>query len=152
VYIPAIEGGAIGYDPTEGHVYRPKQSNAGWSVLFGNMLLQDPDTLQEPLRSKLREVQAAGKHRSRAVLKAFDPKTGEVRWEQESVGYWDRGGVLATAGGLVFQGTDTGHFRAFDAETGELLHEIEVGTSIMAGPATYMVDGVQGSEERRVGE
>ncbi|MGB7215920.1 MAG: PQQ-dependent dehydrogenase, methanol/ethanol family [Gammaproteobacteria bacterium] len=143
VYIPAIEGGAIGYDPTDGHVYRPKQSNAGWTVLFGNMLLQDPDTLQEPLRSKLREVQAAGKHKSRAVLKAFDPKTGEVRWEQESVGYWDRGGVLATAGGLVFQGTDTGHFRAFDAETGELLHEIEVGTSIMAGPATYMVDGVQ---------
>ena len=143
VYIPAIEGGAVAYDPTDGHEYRPKQGNAGWSVLFGNMLLQDPDTYQEPLRSKLREVQAAGKHTSRAALKAFDPATGEVRWEHESVGYWDRSGVLATAGGLVFQGADTGHFRAFDAETGEVLVELEVGTSIMAGPATYMVDGVQ---------
>lgn len=143
VYIPAIEGGAITYDPTDGHVYRPKQANSGNSTLFGNMLLQDPENVAEPLRSKLREVQAAGKHTSRAVLKAFDPATGEVRWEQEGVGYWDRSGALATAGGLVFQGTDTGHFRAYDAETGEKVLDLEVGTSIMAGPATYTVDGVQ---------
>src|SRR5690606_25233631 len=96
-----------------------------------------------PLGAKLREVQAAGKHTSRAVLKAFDPKTGEVRWEQEGIGWWDRGGVLATAGGLVFQGTDTGHLRAFDAETGETLLDIEVGSSIMAAPMSYEIDGVQ---------
>jgi quinohemoprotein ethanol dehydrogenase len=143
VYIPAIEGGAITYDPTDGHEYRPKQANSGNSTLFGNMLLADPETVQEPLRTKLREVQAEGKHTSRAVLKAFDPATGDVRWEQEGIGYWDRGGVLATAGGLVFQGTDTGHFRAFDAATGEMLLEKEVGTSIMTGPATYMLDGEQ---------
>ncbi|MBN1240859.1 MAG: c-type cytochrome, partial [Gammaproteobacteria bacterium] len=143
VYIPAIEGGAITYDPTDGHVYRPKQANSGNSTLFGDMLLADPETYPEPLRSKLREVQQAGEHESRAVLKAFDPRTGEVRWEQEGVGWWDRGGVLATAGGLVFQGTDSGHFRAYDAESGETLLDIEVGTSIMAAPMTYSVDGVQ---------
>ncbi|MFO7278308.1 MAG: PQQ-dependent dehydrogenase, methanol/ethanol family [Pseudomonadota bacterium] len=143
VYIPSIEGGAIIYDPTDGHEYRPKQPNSGVSVLFGNMLLADPSAFAEPLRSKLREVQAKGQHKSRAALKAFDPKTGKVRWEHEAVGYWDRGGVLATAGGLVFQGADTGHFRAFDADTGKILLELEVGTSMLAGPMTYMVDGVQ---------
>ena len=143
LYIPAIEGGAITYDPTEGHVYRPKLPNSGNATLFGDMLLQDPGSVPEPLRSKLREVQAAGKHTSRAVLKAFDPQSGEARWEQPGVGWWDRGGVLATAGGLVFQGTDTGHLRAFHADTGEMLLELEVGTSIMAAPMTYAVDGVQ---------
>ena len=143
VYIPAIEGGAITYDPTDGHVYRPKQANSGNSTLFGDMLLQDPARVPGPLGEKLREVQAAGKHTSRAVLKAFDPTTGEIRWEQEGIGYWDRGGVLATAGGLVFQGTDTGHFRAFHAETGALLLDLEIGTSIMAAPMTFEIDGVQ---------
>ncbi len=143
VYIPAIEGGAITYDPTDGHEYRPMQANSGNSTLFGDMLLQDPANVPEPLRSKLREVQAAGKHTSRAALKAFDPQTGEVRWEQEGIGYWDRGGVLATAGGIVFQGTDTGHLRAFDAETGATLLDLEVGTSIIAAPMTYEIDGIQ---------
>ena len=52
-------------------------------------------------------------------------------------------GVLATGGGLVFQGTDTGHLYAYDDETGEELLDIHVGTSIMAAPMTYKIDGVQ---------
>ena len=143
VYIPAIEGGAITYDPSDGHVYRPKQANSGNSTLFGDSMLMNPEFVQPAMRDLLREVQASGDAESRAVLKAFDPQTGEVRWEQEGVGFWDRGGVLATSGGLVFQGTDTGHLRAFHAETGEAVFEIEVGTSIIAAPMTYAVDGEQ---------
>lgn len=143
VYIPAIEGGAITWDPTDGHEYRPRQPNSGHSTLFGDSLLMDPEQAPEPARDLLREVQETGRAESRAVLKAFDPTTGEVRWERESVGWWDRGGVLATAGGLVFQGADTGHLRAYDAETGDELLELEVGTSIIAAPMTYTVDGVQ---------
>jgi quinohemoprotein ethanol dehydrogenase len=143
VYIPAIEGGAITYDPTDGHVYRPKQPNSGNSTLFGNSMLQNPEFAPPPVRDMLRELQASGEADQRAVLKAFDPQTGEVRWEQEAVGFWDRAGVLATAGGLVFQGTDTGHLRAFHAETGEEVLDIEVGTSIIAAPMTYAVDGEQ---------
>jgi outer membrane protein assembly factor BamB len=88
-------------------------------------------------------VQASGDAAQRAVLKAFDPATGEVHWEQENIGFWDRGGVLATAGGLVFQGQDTGHLKAFDAETGAEVLNLEVGTSIIAAPMTYTVDGEQ---------
>ena len=143
VYIPSIEGGSLTYDSTDGHVYRPMQPNSGNSVLFGNMLHMNPDNLQEPMRSALREVQESGQADSRAALKAFDPQTGEVVWEQENIGWWDRGGVLSTAGGLVFQSKDTGHITAFDAANGEQLWEIHVGTSIIAAPITYTVDGEQ---------
>ncbi|HEU4619754.1 MAG TPA: c-type cytochrome, partial [Gammaproteobacteria bacterium] len=143
VYIPAIEGGAITYDPTDGHTYRPKQANSGNSTLFGDSLLMDPKRAPAPMRPLLEKIQASGEAKSRAALKAFDPKTGKVLWEQEGSGWWDRGGVLATAGDLVFQGTDTGHLRAFDSKTGQLVKDIEVGTSIIAAPMTYTVDGVQ---------
>lgn len=143
VYIPSIEGGALSYDATDGHSYRPKQTNAGNSILFGDMMMMNPDFLQDPMKSKLREVQEAGLAESRAALKAFDPKTGKTVWEQEGIGWWDRGGVLSTAGGLVFQGTDTGFMNAFDAETGEQLLNLEIGTSIIAAPISYEIDGEQ---------
>ncbi len=143
VYIPAIEAGFIIGDLTDGHVYRPKQPNAGHVVLFGDQMLADPDSMPGPLGEALREVQMRGEQTQGATLKAFDPMTGEEMWRQDSVGWYDRAGVLATGGGLVFQGTDTGWLRAFNDETGEKVWEVEVGTSIMAAPMTYAVDGVQ---------
>jgi quinohemoprotein ethanol dehydrogenase len=143
VYIPAIEGGAITYDPTQGHTYRPKQANSGNTTLFGDSMLSDPELAPPPVRDMLRELQSSGEADQRAVLKAFDPDTGQVRWEQEGVGFWDRAGVLATGGNLVFQGTDTGHLKAFNAGTGQELLDLDVGTSIVAAPMTYAVDGVQ---------
>lgn len=79
----------------------------------------------------------------KAFLRAWDPIRSKSVWDVAMLGAWDRPGVLATAGGLVFQGTGSGHFRAYDAETGKLLREIDVGTTIMAAPMTYSVDGVQ---------
>ncbi len=143
VYIPAIEAGAMSYDATKGHVYKPKQGNSGNSILFGDSMLTNPDLLQEPMKSALRAVQQAGKATSRAVLKAFDPASGKVVWEHENEGWWDRAGVLATAGGLVFQGTDSGYLKAFNQTTGEEVLNLHVGTSIIAAPITYTVDGVQ---------
>src|SRR5690606_15899697 len=140
VYIPPIEGGAITSDPSDGHVYRPKQANAGHSPMFGASMLAPPGP--GPAGELLRRLQESGEAAQRAVLKAFDPKTGETRREQEAVGFWDRAGVMATRD-LVFQGTDTGHLRAFNAETGEEVLNIEIGTSIIAAPMSYEVDGVQ---------
>jgi quinohemoprotein ethanol dehydrogenase len=143
VYIPAIEGGFIIGDFTEGHTYRPKQPNAGHNSIFGDQMLADPSTMPGPIGELLAEVQAQGLHHQGATLKAFNPQTGEEVWRQDSVGWYDRAGVLATGGGLVFQGTDTGHLYAYDDRTGERLLDINVGTSIMAAPMTYSVDGVQ---------
>lgn len=143
VYIPAIEGGAMTFDPTDGHEYRPKQTNSGNSTLFGDMMTMSPDFLTEPMSSALREVQAAGQAESRAALKAFNPATGELAWEVENEGWWDRAGVLSTSGGLVFQGTDSGFLRAYDQATGERVLNLKIGSSIIAAPVTYEVEGVQ---------
>jgi quinohemoprotein ethanol dehydrogenase len=143
VYIPAIEGGAVTWDPTPGHEYRQKMTNSGTSILFGDLLSIDPQRLQEPMRSALVNVKRQGLDKSFSVLKAFDPLTGKVKWERRSEDWWDRAGLLATASGLLFQGDDRGFFRVLDADTGAVLKEIEVGTSIMAAPMTYTVDGVQ---------
>lgn len=142
-YIPAIEGGAMSYDVTDGHEYRPKQANSGTSILFGDTMMTNPDLMQEPVRSFLKNIQDIGKGASRAVLKAFDPATGTVKWEQETEGWWDRAGVLSTAGGLVFQGTDTGYLRAYNQDTGEQVLNLFVGSSIIAAPVTYTIDGEQ---------
>jgi quinohemoprotein ethanol dehydrogenase len=143
VYIPAIEGGAITYDPTDGHVYRPMQANSGNSTLFGDSMLADPAFQPPAVRELLTRLQVSGEASQRAVLKAFDPQTGETRWEQQGVGFWDRAGVLATAGGLVFQGTDTGYLKAYDATSGEELLNLHIGTSIIAAPMSYAIDGEQ---------
>ena len=54
-----------------------------------------------------------------------------------------QGGVLATAGNLVFAGEENGDFDAFDAKTGEKLWHFYLGVGAMAPPVTYRVDGVQ---------
>jgi quinohemoprotein ethanol dehydrogenase len=81
--------------------------------------------------------------RMRAALMAWDPVAQKAVWEVESPGWWDHAGVLSTAGDLVFQGTDTGELRVFDAHDGRLLKRIDTGSSIIAAPMSYEIDGVQ---------
>jgi quinohemoprotein ethanol dehydrogenase len=142
-FIPAIEGGSVTFDATNGHQYKPLQANSGNSILFGDSLLANPDSVRGPMGDKLREVQKSGEHVSYSVLKAFDPLTGKVKWERRNTDWWDRPGILSTDGGVLFQGTDRGLFRVIDSDTGDVLKEIEVGSSIIDSPMTYKVDGVQ---------
>jgi quinohemoprotein ethanol dehydrogenase len=76
-------------------------------------------------------------------LRAIDPLTGQTKWAQPMGGWQDRGGVLTTASGLLFQGNLAGQLRVFDKASGKLLKTIETGTSILAAPMTYRVKGVQ---------
>jgi quinohemoprotein ethanol dehydrogenase len=75
-------------------------------------------------------------------LVAWDVIAQREVWRVPVGGFFN-GGVLSTAGGLVFQGTSGGHFVAYDARTGHSLRDIELGTGIMAAPATYEVNGEQ---------
>ncbi len=69
-------------------------------------------------------------------LLAWDPAARETRWRVDHpIAY--NGGVLSTAGNLVFQGTATGEFRAYAADTGERLWSVETGSSIQAAPVSY---------------
>ncbi|MAE89690.1 MAG: PQQ-dependent dehydrogenase, methanol/ethanol family [Pelagibaca sp.] len=75
-------------------------------------------------------------------LKAIDPATGEWKWEfKNEAPLW--GGVMTTAGGLVFTGTPEGKFLALDDETGEVLWSFQTGSGIVGQPVTWDQDGEQ---------
>ncbi len=75
-------------------------------------------------------------------LKAIDPDTGEWVWEYKNdAPLW--GGVMTTAGGLVFFGTPEGEFIALDDETGEKLWSFQTGSGIVGQPVTWEQDGEQ---------
>lgn len=76
------------------------------------------------------------------VLRAIDPKTGETVWRYNNFSpLW--GGVMTTAGGLVFTGNPEGYFMAFDDKTGEKLYEFNTGSGIVGTPITWEQDGEQ---------
>ena len=56
--------------------------------------------------------------------------------------YWN-GGVVSSAGGLVFQGDALGMLKAYDKDTGEVGGEFNTYTSMLAPPITYEIDGTQ---------
>ncbi|WBY02909.1 PQQ-dependent dehydrogenase, methanol/ethanol family [Ramlibacter tataouinensis] len=75
-------------------------------------------------------------------LVAVNIDTGKIAWKFDT----DQpliGGVLATAGGLVFNGEGNGLFRAFDAKTGDKLWEFQCGAGVNAPAVSYMVNGKQ---------
>ena len=73
---------------------------------------------------------------------AVDVNTGDVAWSHKTEDPMI-GGVLATAGGLVFTGEGNGDFHAFDADSGEILWTFNCGAGANAAPMTYMLDGRQ---------
>jgi alcohol dehydrogenase (cytochrome c) len=87
------------------------------------------------------EASAPGEKASGAI-RALEAATGRKRWEfPMHSAPWS--GVLATAGGLVFSGSDEGNFFALDAKTGKPLWEFQTGGRIAANPISYAVDGKQ---------
>lgn len=75
-------------------------------------------------------------------LKAVDPKTGNIAWEYKNEApLW--GGVLTTAGNLVFFGTPEGYLLGLNAKTGEVEYKFNTGSGIVGSPITWMQDGEQ---------
>lgn len=80
--------------------------------------------------------------RSVGELRAWDPVQQKIVWSRPGFSVWD-GGVLSTAGGLVLRGDAAGYLNVYEAATGNELHRIAVGTSIMAAPMSYRIGGEQ---------
>jgi quinohemoprotein ethanol dehydrogenase len=128
VYIPAHEL-PFPYAHEKNFVFRPGLLNFGIDLVAGGI----PD-------------EAAQRKAIRAMLKgrllAWDPVAQKARWSVEYKGPWN-GGVLATAGNLVFQGTADARFVAYSADAGKALWSFPAQTGVMAGPVTYTIDGEQ---------
>ncbi len=81
----------------------------------------------------------------REFIRAWDPVAQKMVWEHETSsgarGY--DGGVMTTAGNLVFQGRGDGELWVYAADSGKVLKTIQTGSHIMAAPITYAVGGVQ---------
>lgn len=75
-------------------------------------------------------------------ITAVDYHTGKIRWkvktQQPMIG-----GIMATAGGLVFAGEGNGMFKAYDSETGSQLWRFQAGAGVNAPPSSYSIDGKQ---------
>jgi len=75
-------------------------------------------------------------------ITAVDYNTGKIKWKVKT----DQpmiGGIMATAGGLVFAGEGNGMFRAYDAKSGSKLWQFQAGAGVNAPPSSYSIDGDQ---------
>jgi quinohemoprotein ethanol dehydrogenase len=131
----------MSFSPKTGLMYIPA---VDWEVDFA-----DVTRPWEP--SKLRGTDNAVDMKGGAVfgmkppvgfLLAWDPVKQKEVWRVRYPTYYN-GGTAVTAGGLVFQGSIDGKFRAYDAVTGKLAWEYDVKAPVLAPPITYSVKGKQ---------
>ncbi len=71
---------------------------------------------------------------------AVDYNTGKIRWQVKTAQPMI-GGILATAGGLVFTGESNGFFKAYDSSSGAELWRFQAGAGVNAPPSGYTVEG-----------
>lgn len=74
------------------------------------------------------------------ALRAIDPMKGEIKWEFKLYSA-PFGGVLSTAGGLLFGGDMEGYLIALDSQTGKDLWHFQTGAAIYSAPITYALEG-----------
>ena len=80
--------------------------------------------------------------RARGLVRALDLLTGRTKWEFVLKSPpW--AGLLSTAGGLVFGGSEEGNFFALASATGQPLWQFQTGGAIEANPIAYSLDGKQ---------
>ena len=75
-------------------------------------------------------------------LTAWNPVQQKKAWEVNHLGPWN-GGVLTSAGNLVFQGNGDGFLNVYNATTGEKLWSFDAQSGIQAPPVMYAVDGTE---------
>src|SRR6202022_3072233 len=137
----------MSYSPLTGLVYLPvseagfvfigeqkfKSKDFGWNTgvdFNAGSLPEDPKAV------------AGIKTQLKGRLSAWNPVTQREVWRVQYDQPWN-GGVLATAGNLVFQGNSMGEFAAFQADDGKRVWSVQTDTGIVAPPVSYEVNGEQ---------
>jgi alcohol dehydrogenase (cytochrome c) len=75
-------------------------------------------------------------------ITAVDVATGNTVWQYQQRAY-NYSAVLATAGGLVFNGDAARYFFALDSATGKKIWQVRLGSMCCGYPVSYSVDGRQ---------
>jgi alcohol dehydrogenase (cytochrome c) len=78
----------------------------------------------------------------RGTFRAIDPMTGKAKWGVDTdIPFW--AGIMVTGGNVVFNGSLTGEFTAYNATTGKKLWEYQTGSGVIGQPVTWTKDGRQ---------
>ncbi|MDX1581635.1 MAG: c-type cytochrome, partial [Alphaproteobacteria bacterium] len=127
-YIPALRLEGL-YQNLEPFEVEKGRYNTGTDLVIAS--LPDDEAQRKAMKSLIR-----------GHLSAWDPVKQEEAWRVPYDYSWN-GGVMTTAGNLVFQGTADAHLKAYAADSGEELWSAPAQTGIIAGPVSYEVDGEQ---------
>jgi quinohemoprotein ethanol dehydrogenase len=169
IYIPASSGGAFSYATAPDYSHKDGQLNLG--IVFtdpnapprggrggrgaaasvggevaaaaAQAAAAPPPAAAPPKATAKPTPPAIGPESFGAALVAYDPATQTERWHAQGGGA-SGGGTVTTAGNLVFQVLPNGLLRAYSADKGEKLLEIQTNLrGAMGPPMTFMLDGKQ---------
>ncbi len=140
---PHLAGGgiswqAVAYSPETNALYTPTNN----ACMIYTLNLVEPTIGLHHASATSRRVQVPNSDEQVGQLTSVNVATGRTRWlhrQRAGIG----GSLLATGGGLVFVTDDARRFRAFDADTGEILWEQILNSTAGGYPVSYSVDGVQ---------
>ena len=140
---PGTAGGhnwqAMSYSPKTGLVYIPVQQQG---TRFTRNAAEHTDDAYNIMGLVILPIHDRYPGDGKGKLVAWDPAAQKEAWSVQHDHLWN-GGVLSTAGGLVFQGTADGGFNAHRATNGDRLWNFNAGLGVMAAPMSYSVNGKQ---------
>ena len=130
------------YDPTRQLAFVPTSDAAGIYFLAEEAEYERGERFDAGTTIKYAQNQPAT-----AYVKAIDVLTGDVRWQTVLASgpddfMWTVGGILSLNSGVVFSGyRDV--LRAFDADTGDELWQVNLGGRVRGSPVSYAMDNRQ---------
>jgi alcohol dehydrogenase (cytochrome c) len=135
---PSLQGstnwGSLSYSPATQLLYVPVREMG--SIYYKTGVEYKPGTYYTGGSEKRLDEESWG------AVRALDVKTGKQVWDFTLPSPpW--AGVLSTAGGLVFSGSQEGNFYALDAKSGNPLWQFQTGGAIRSGPMSFLADGKQ---------
>jgi alcohol dehydrogenase (cytochrome c) len=144
-FCPGVHGGKnwppIAFSPRTRMIYIPANNN----LCGSNMGSQPQYTPGRPfvgISGSRPFIRPGADHVGE--VQAWNVDTGQKAWTHEYKKSPNWGGMLATAGGVVFSGgTSDRKLHAFDAATGKLLWEFPMNSGALAPPSSFSVDGKQ---------
>jgi len=139
---PTTRGGinwqSVGYSPQTNALYTP--TNNACMDFYLNPVQPEVGLHHRSATSRI--VEPPDFDGEIGLLTATDVATGETKWQhKQRAGFG--GSVLTTGGGLVFVSDDARRFRAFDADSGDILWEQVLNSTAGGFPVSYSVDGEQ---------
>lgn len=136
---PSLQGATNWFSPS----YSPKDQMLFVSVREMGSYYFKSDVDFEPGEPFLGGgEQALSGDEAKGYVKAINASSGDIAWEFDLHSPpWS--GVMSTAGGLVFGGSNEGNFFALNSATGKVLWDFQTGGAIRTNPMAFGINGKQ---------